>query len=699
MSIYVLIPLLPFLAFLVIALGGRWLQEGSHRVAIPAVVASFGLSVLAAVEVYRSGGLLIPLYTLLESGSLAVDLSLYVDALSAVLLLLVTGVSSIVHLFSSRYMQGDPRYARFFAVIALFTFSMILLVMSANLLMLYMCWEVMGLCSYLLIAHWSERSAACQAATKAFLVNALADVGLGFGVILTWSTFGTLHIPAILSAAPDLADRTINLLAFVGLEWEVPLLTVLALLLFSGAVGKSSQLPLHVWLPFAMEAPTPVSALIHAATMVNAGVYLLVRLSPLYLLAPLAMTVVAVVGGLTALFAATVALTQTDIKRILAYSTMSQLGFMVLACGVGAYIAAIFHLVTHGALKAFLFLSSGSALQGARHGGHDEARPHVGGVFSPRYLPLYAGALALALVPPLLIFSGPYERLWTALPLVQARVVFWALGLATVFLSAFYLFRWIVELFQHPVPVEWHEGFRPDQMTPRLFSASLLLGLIPATAGLAAALILTWSGFFEFLSPALAHAAPAAHPPSTAAWTPLSLIPALAVAGGGWAAALYLHLWPVRTSARWAEHAKTLYVFFWNKGYFDEIYEVYFVRPTLRFAGWLWQVVDVGIIDRVYNTVAQVSLLMARWLWVFVDTQGIDRAVTGVGQVSIRTAQWLWQIVDIKGIDRVFGGVGRQSDQAGQALRKLEPRMLQHHLLVMILWLVVGIALFYWLIL
>ena len=203
-----LIPVLPFLAFLVIAMGGRWLQEGSHRVAIPAVVASFGLSVLAAVEVYRLGGLLIPLYTLMESGSLAVELSLYVDALSAVLLLLVTGVSSIVHLFSSRYMQGDPRYARFFAVIALFTFSMILLVMSANLLMLYMCWEVMGLCSYLLIAHWSERTAACQAATKAFLVNALADVGLGFGVILTWSTFGTLHIPAILSAAPDLADRT-----------------------------------------------------------------------------------------------------------------------------------------------------------------------------------------------------------------------------------------------------------------------------------------------------------------------------------------------------------------------------------------------------------------------------------------------------------------------------------------------------------
>lgn len=699
MSVYVLIPLLPLLAFLAIALGGRWLGEHSHRVAIPCVAASFGLSVLAAVEVYRQGGRLIPLYTLLESGSLAIELSLYLDALSAVLLLLVTGVSSLVHVFSSRYMQGDPRYARFFAVIALFTFSMILLVMSANLLMLYMCWEVMGLCSYLLISHCSERNAACQAATKAFLVNALADVGLGFGVILTWSTLGTLHIPAILAAAPGLADRTVNLLAFAGLEWEAPLLTVLSLLLFMGAVGKSSQLPLHVWLPFAMEAPTPVSALIHAATMVNAGVYLLARLSPLYLLAPPAMTVVAVIGGLTALFAAIVALTQTDIKRILAYSTMSQLGFMILACGLGAYVAAIFHLVTHGALKAFLFLSSGSALQGLRHPGHGQAGPPPGAVFSTRYLPLYAGAFALALVPPLLIFSGPYERLWTALPLAQARVVFWILGLATVFLSAFYLFRWIVELFRQPVPVEWHEGFRSDQMTPRLLSASLLVGLLPLTAGLATALLLLWSGFLEFLSPALAQAAPSPGATPVPQWTPSSLVPALAVAAGGWAAAFYLHLSPVRLSGRWSEHAKTLYVFFLNKGYFDEVYEVFVVRPTLRFAAWLWRVVDLGLIDGAYTRLAGGSMVMARWLWLIVDTQGIDRAVTGVGRASIKTAQWLWQIVDIKGIDRVFGGVGRQSDQAGRALRKLEPRMLQHHLLVMILWLVVGIALFFWLIL
>jgi NADH-quinone oxidoreductase subunit L len=313
------------------------------------------------------------MYTLVKSGNLTVEAGLYIDAITVLLLLLVTGVSSLIHVFSSRYMQADPRYARFFAVIALFTSAMVMLVMSANLLMLFMFWEIMGLCSYLLISHWSHRPSARDAATKAFLVNAVADMGLAFGIYLAWATFGTLNIQAILSAAPIYADQTVNLLGFLGLDWQVPILSVIALLLFMGTIAKSAQIPLHVWLPFAMEAPTPVSALIHAATMVNAGVYLLIRMGPLFLLAPNIMIVVAIIGGSTALFAALVALTQSDIKRILAYSTISQLGFMVLACGVGAYAAAIFHLLTHGAMKSFLFLSAGSALQspgGTHHGEH-----------------------------------------------------------------------------------------------------------------------------------------------------------------------------------------------------------------------------------------------------------------------------------------------------------------------------------------
>ena len=367
MSVFILIPLLPLLASCHprAAADGAWVKQATS-VAIPAVVLSFGLSVAAFVEILRNGPRTVPLYRLLQSGSLVVDLSFYIDQLTVLLLLLVTGVSAVVHVYSSRYMIGDPRYSRFFAVIALFTFAMVTLVMSNNLLMTYMCWEVMGICSYLLISHWAERKAACEAATKAFLVNAVADVGLGLGVILTFSTFGTLDIQQILARAESISGQTINLLSWAGLDLPVQTTTLIVLLLFTGALGKSAQVPLHVWLPFAMEAPTPVSALIHAATMVNAGPFLLVRFSPLLVLSPVAMTVIAVIGATTALFAALVSLTQTDIKKLLAYSTISQIGFMIMTCGVGAFVAAIFHLLAHGFLKGFLFLSTGNALQSSQ---------------------------------------------------------------------------------------------------------------------------------------------------------------------------------------------------------------------------------------------------------------------------------------------------------------------------------------------
>ena len=270
-------------------MAGRRLGEASHKLGIPAVVLSFGLSVAAFVEVLRNGPQSISLYRLLQSGSLAVDLGFFIDQLTVLLLLLVTGVSTIVHIYSSRYMIGDPRYGRFFAVMGLFTSAMVMLVMSRNLLMTYMCWEAMGICSYLLISHWAQRKAAGNAATKAFLVNAVADVGLGLGVILTFHTFGTLDIPQILERAASISGQTINLLAWAGLQLPVQSTTLITLLLFMGALGKSAQIPFHVWLPFAMEAPTPVSALIHAATMVNAGPFLLVRFSPLLMLSPVAM--------------------------------------------------------------------------------------------------------------------------------------------------------------------------------------------------------------------------------------------------------------------------------------------------------------------------------------------------------------------------------------------------------------------------
>jgi NADH-quinone oxidoreductase subunit L len=645
---YILIPALPFAAFLIIALGSRLFGESSHRLAIPAVWASFILSVFACIDVYRNGARSIPLYTLIESGSLTVEASLYVDAITVMLLLLVTGVSSLVHVFSSRYMQADPRYARFFAVIALFTSAMVMLVMSANLLMLFMFWEIMGLCSYLLISHWSRLRSACDAATKAYLVNAVADIGLAFGIYLTWATFGTLDIQTILSAAPSFADQTVNLLGFLGLDWQVPILSVIALLLFMGPIGKSAQIPLHVWLPFAMEAPTPVSALIHAATMVKAGVYLLIRMGPLYLLAPEIMTVVAIIGGLTALFAAVVALTQFDAKRILAYSTISQLGFMVLACGVGAYGAAIFHLLTHGAMKSFLFLSAGSALQSfgeTQHSEHTEHGHRPRTRVSRQHLPLYVGALVLALIPPIIIFCGPYEQLWVVSQVVQARVVFWILGLATVFFTAFYLFQGIMDFFKPPGRVDWYEGFRPGQMRSRLFSASLLLGLIPMTAGLAVFLILIWSGFLEFIIPALPGTAAEQVNISSAGWTPLSILVGLGAATAGWAAAFYLHLFPAHPSAWLSERKKALYVFFLNRGYFDEVIEAIIIRPSLRFASWLWKVMDLGTIDRVYMASAHATAVMSRWLWQRVDVILIDRPANGLATASFKMATGLLKAV------------------------------------------------------
>ncbi|MEO2018865.1 MAG: NADH-quinone oxidoreductase subunit L, partial [Fuerstiella sp.] len=470
--VYLLIPLFPLLATIVIALAGRQLGETSGKVGMLASGISFGLSVAVFVQlVLWKEPIFIPLYEFLRSGNLVVDLGLYIDQLTVLMLLLVTGGSFVVHVYSSRYMIGDARYSRFFAVMAFFTFGMVTLVMSSNLLMMFICWEIMGICSYLLISHQADRESACKAATKAFLVNAMADVGLLFGIILTFATFETLDIRQILDQAASMSGQTINLLCWAGFECHVRTITVITLFLFMGCLGKSAQVPFHVWLPNAMEAPTPVSALIHAATMVNAGPFLLVRFSALFMLSPVAMTVIAIIGGTTALFAAVVSLTQPDIKKILAYSTISQIGFMIMTCGLGAFAVAIFHMLAHGCLKGFLFLSTGNQLASAgNHEHHDSAS----GQSRPSWL-LYFGALILACVPPFLIFSGPYESLWTVQNSNTARIAFWVIGLLTVFFTAIYLFRGVTSLFGRSSSAV---------VQPRFFSPSHILGVSAGAAGL-----------------------------------------------------------------------------------------------------------------------------------------------------------------------------------------------------------------------
>ena len=374
---YALIPLLPLASFLILGLGGHWIKDKAHLVAVPAVVVSCLLSILAFMEVADGHHTTVPLYTWLASGNLDVHIGLYIDRLTAVMLLLVTIVSSLVHVYTIGYMHGEPGYARFFSYIALFTFSMLMLVLADNLLQLFVFWEAVGLCSYLLIGHWYERASACAAATKAFLVNRVGDIGFMLGLLLVWASFGSLNYHEIFPAANEAAARTINLLAPFGGSWEVSIFTLICLLLFTGAIGKSAQVPLHVWLPDAMEGPTPISALIHAATMVTAGVFMVARLAPLYNLSPAAMNVVAVVGAATMVFVATIALTQTDIKRVVAYSTVSQLGYMVMACGLGAFASGMYHLLTHGAFKALLFLGCGSVII-ALH--HEQDMRHMGGL-------------------------------------------------------------------------------------------------------------------------------------------------------------------------------------------------------------------------------------------------------------------------------------------------------------------------------
>ena len=612
--LYLFIPVLPLLASVVLAVSGSRFPGYGHKVGIPAIAGSFVLSVLAFGQVLQSGPIDVPLYTLLRSGDLTIDLGLFIDQLTVLLLLLVSGVSGLVHVYASRYMIGDPRYNRFFAVIALFTFSMLMLVMSRNLLMLYVFWEVMGLCSYLLIAHSSERPAACAAATKAFLVNAVADVGFGLGVILTFVTFGTLDIPQILEQAPSMSDRTVNVLGWLGLELHLRSVTLIALCLFTGAMGKSAQIPFHVWLPFAMEAPTPVSALIHAATMVNAGPFLLVRLSPLLVLSPVAMAVIAVIGATTALFAGLVSLTQSDIKKILAYSTMSQIGFMIMTCGLGAFVVAIFHLLAHGCYKAFFFLSTGNALQSVQSArGHGEARPVSRGM-----APLYGGAFLLACLPPFILFSGPYEYLWGVTGFASATIGFRIIGLVTVFVAAIYLFRSVTSVFAHTPRTYWSTSGQPAleqrSIHPLFVDGSILGGLVLATILLGVTLTLFWSWFAGFLAPAVTSPGVSLSEGRVGAGSPIWIAVSVGVAFAGWVFAYYSTQGLSRQRASEAAGRKAqLYVLFWNKFYVDEIYDAFVVHPTIRLAQRLSRLPDAMRIPQMVDT-------LGRWITVVEET-------------------------------------------------------------------------------
>jgi len=608
-ALALLIPLLPLAAFLAVGLIGLFggpLRNRAHYLAVPAAFAALLLSLVVCWQATQGLRLNEDLYVWIASGDFRVALGLQIDPLTAVMLVLVTLVSSLVHLYSVGYMHDDRGYDRFFAYLALFTFSMLMLVLSNNFLQLYFFWEAVGLCSYVLIAHWYERKSACDAATKAFVVNRIGDFGFGLGILLVFRTFGSVDYRTVFEKAPMMAGATVNLLAplanVTDAHWDIGALTLIGLLLFAGAVGKSAQLPLHTWLPDAMEGPTPISALIHAATMVTAGVFLVARVSPLLNLSPTAMAVVAAVGGATALFAATIAVTQTDIKRIVAYSTVSQLGYMMLACGVGAYTAGIFHLLTHGAFKALLFLGCGSVIHALNQ---EQDLRRMGGLRSRlpvTYLTFLAGVVALAGLPPFAGFFSKDEILWAAFeaPGVGAKLL-WLVGLVTAGLTAFYAFRLFYTVFHGPSKVKPELLGHLHESPPVMTLPLIVLGVCSVAAG--------WIGLpgaanliGGFLSSVAGFGGEHAGEGDAIAQT-FVMGASVAAAVIGWGAAYLCYVKRPELPALLAQRLGPLYQGSLHKWYVDELYDRLFVRPTVQLARALWRGVDVRLIDGAVNGV------------------------------------------------------------------------------------------------
>ena len=526
----------------------------------------------------------------ISSGSLDVNWSMKIDPLSAVMLVVVTSVSSLVHIYSIGYMSHDPHKPRFMAYLSLFTFAMLMLVTSDNFIQLFFGWEGVGLCSYFLIGFWFKKDTANSAAIKAFLVNRVGDFGFALGIFLIFYLFGTVNYSEVFELIPTIADKNLLFLGF-----NINAIDLICLLLFVGAMGKSAQILLHTWLPDAMEGPTPVSALIHAATMVTAGVFLVVRCSPIYEYSELALNVITIVGMSTAFFAATVALVQTDIKKIIAYSTCSQLGYMFFAAGVGAYNVAMFHLFTHAFFKALLFLGSGSVI----HAFKDEQNINkMGGVWKKlpyTYTLMIIGTLALTGFP---FLSGFYSKdaIIEFAYLRGNTTGYYAagIGIITAFLTSIYSWRLIFKTFHgdynnKDIKIEETHESPLVMLIPLIF---LSIGAIFAGYTFKE-LFLGYGGINNFWQESIFFLEPLStdHPPF---WflvlTPILVILSIPVA-------YYLFVKNKNLSNQIANVNKPLYQFLINKWYFDELYDVLFVIPSKKIGLFLWKFFDIKIID------------------------------------------------------------------------------------------------------
>ena len=597
--IYTAIVFLPLLGALAAGLFGRLMgPRPSELITTGLLLVAAVLSWVVFVDIgFGHQTARVPIMRWITSGELDTSWALKIDTLTAVMLVVVTTVSSLVHLYSIGYMHEDDIRPRFFAYLSLFTFAMLMLVTSDNLLQMFFGWEGVGLASYLLIGFWYKKQSANAAAMKAFIVNRVGDFGFALGIFGLFFYFNTINLDAVFAAAPSAVGKTWPIAGY-----EPDVLTVLCLLLFMGAMGKSAQFLLHTWLPDAMEGPTPVSALSHAATMVTAGVFMVARLSPLFELAPTALQVVTFIGAVTAFFAATVGLVQNDIKRVIAYSTCSQLGYMFVACGVGAYGVAIFHLFTHAFFKALLFLGAGSVI----HAMHHEQDMRAMGGLAPKiritWVMMLIGTLALTGVgiPHLVGFAGFHSKDGIIEASFAAHTAhnyaFWLLVIAA-FMTSFYSWRLMFLTFHGQTRADKHT-FDHAHESPHVMLVPLgVLAVGAVLAGVVFAPYFIGHHYKEFWGAAIFegpnnHIVHAMHEvPEWVRWAPF-----LAMLSGLGLAYLYYIVSPT-LPATTAKVFRPVYLFFLNKWYFDELYNFIFVKPAQAIGRALWKGIDGAVID------------------------------------------------------------------------------------------------------
>jgi NADH-quinone oxidoreductase subunit L len=584
-----LIPVFPLLAVIANGLlGSRYSQEIAHRLAWGSVGLSFLCTIGVFITILRTGtSREVIAYQWIFGGDLNINLAYLVDPLTCVMLLVVTGVGFLIHVYSVGYMHGEAGFTRFFTYMNLFMVSMLLLVMGNNYVVLFIGWEGVGLCSYLLIGYYYEKVSAAKAATKAFVVNRIGDAGFLLAIFLVFVNFKTLDYTKVFAQVGQLSPE---------------MATAIALCLLIGAVGKSAQLPLYTWLPDAMEGPTPVSALIHAATMVTAGVYMIVRNHAIFDLSPTAMSIVGLIGGCTALFAATIGLVQTDIKRVLAYSTVSQLGYMFLGVGIGAYTAAVFHLMTHAFFKALLFLSAGSVIHALS--GEQDIRK-MGGLASKipwTYRLFLIGTVAIAGIPPLAGFWSKDEIMAHAF--THQQYLLYGMAAIGALLTSFYMFRLTYLTFYGRSRMDHHTEEHVHESPMVMVGPLMALGLLSLLGG-ALGFPPEHGWLHGFLAPVVGIGSE--HEASAGLVLTL-MMAASVIAFLGWGLAHYLYSVSPGTADRWASQFSGAYRTLLNKYYIDELYDALFVEPTKRLGEALdW--FDRTVIDGLVRGVAN----MAEW--------------------------------------------------------------------------------------